>query len=65
MRTCNDCGRTKRLDDLVVLYTREDGKQTWVCHYCQSVRDTAGRGEQAAARAEIDEMLWRDEWEEN
>jgi len=54
----------KRIEDMVVLYTRENGEQIWVCHFCHGQRDEVDRAEQAAARAEIDEMVWRNEWEE-
>lgn len=64
MKKCHDCGRMKRIEDMVVLYTRENGEQIWVCHFCHGQRDEVDRAEQTAARAEIDEMVWRNEWEE-
>lgn len=58
---CLDCGFT---DNLVVLFTSENGNQTWICKDCREKREEKSRGEITAKKAEIAQWAAMDAWEE-
>jgi len=60
-RKCLDCGSER---DLEVLFTAENGDQTWVCKDCKAKRNARQRQVTAEARARVQEWAAMDAYEE-
>ena len=60
-KACTDCGTE---NDLVVLFTKENGNTVWICKSCKAKRDAARKAHEEQEAARIAAMVARDEWEE-
>jgi hypothetical protein len=60
-RRCKECGATS---GLTVRYHGASGTPVFECATCKSEREAEQSAAEAAHRRQMDEVIWRNNWEE-